>query len=98
MLHNFTGTWRDGAYAYAGVILDGSGNIFGTTVYGGAWNFGAVYKVDTKGKFTLLHSFIETDGAQPYAPLIMDASGNLYGSAVSGASSNNGAVFKLAPR
>ena len=35
----------DGGYPNAGVTLDSAGNLYGTTVYGGANNFGMVYKI-----------------------------------------------------
>jgi len=35
VVHNFTGGTRDGSFPFAGVITDGSGNLYGTTVYGG---------------------------------------------------------------
>jgi len=50
-----------GELPYAGVIRDAAGNLYGTTYGGGAWNRGAVYKVDTAGHATVLHSF--TGGA-----------------------------------
>jgi uncharacterized repeat protein (TIGR03803 family) len=44
VLHSFTGT-PDGALPQAGVILDSSGNLYGTTQSGGAGNVGAVFKI-----------------------------------------------------
>lgn len=35
IVHSFTGGRTDGSYPYAAVITDGSGSLFGTTVYGG---------------------------------------------------------------
>jgi uncharacterized repeat protein (TIGR03803 family) len=43
-LHSFTGG-ADGSGPYAGVILDTSGNIYGTTFFGGASNLGTVYEL-----------------------------------------------------
>jgi uncharacterized repeat protein (TIGR03803 family) len=95
VLHTFTGQWPDGGQPQSGVIMDGSGNLYGTTVEGGAWGFGTVYELHTSGTLTLLHSFIERDGAFPYAPVMMDSEGNLYGTAPSRGAYDYGTVFKL---
>jgi len=98
VLYSFTGsTQGDGAYPEAGVIRDAAGNLFGTTSEGGAFNLGAVFKVDATGKETVLYSFSgpPTDGASPAAGLTQDATGNLYGTTWQGGASSYGAVFEL---
>ena len=95
-LYNFAGAPSDGAYPYAGLARDGKGNLYGTTYYGGSSNFGAVFKVDTKGTESVLYSFTNgTDGGYPYAGLIQDKAGNLYGTAYHGGVSSYGVVFKV---
>src|SRR4030088_1395212 len=94
VLHTFTGP--DGASPAAGVTLDTQGNLFGTTLYGGASNDGTVFKLDKTGKETVLHSFtLTSDGAFPGGPLVLDTQGNLYGSTHSGGVSGNGTVFEV---
>ena len=79
VLHSFTGG-ADGANPWAGVIRDAAGNFYGTTLYGGTSNWGTVFKVDTSGNETVLHSFTGgADGAFPLASLVQDSAGNLYG-------------------
>jgi len=97
LLHSFAGNEKDGAYPYAGLISDGTGNLYGTTQYGGSFNYGVVFKVNTSGKETVLHTFKGgvADGAYPFASLSRDATGNLYGTAAYGGSSGNGVVFKV---
>jgi uncharacterized repeat protein (TIGR03803 family) len=56
VLHSFTGG-ADGGYPYAGVIRDSAGNLYGTTISGGAANKGVVYKLDSAGQETVLYSF-----------------------------------------
>jgi len=85
----------DGSYPYGGLIQDASGNLYGTTTYGGAHQKGTVFKLDSTGRETVLFSFAGGDGANPVADLIQDASGNLYGTTYYGGRSNGGAVFKL---
>jgi len=94
VLHNFTGL-ADGAYPQSSVILDSSGNLYGTA-RGGANGWGVVYKVDTAGQETVLYQFTGgADGRNPLASLIQDAAGNLYGTTYGGGAANEGVVFKL---
>jgi uncharacterized repeat protein (TIGR03803 family) len=104
VLHEFTGG-ADGGTPEAGLIQDAAGNLYGTTVFGGAFGQGVVFKLDTVGIESVLHSFKGLgDGTNTLAPLIRDAAGNLYGTASGGGSfqgscagSGCGTVFKLAP-
>jgi uncharacterized repeat protein (TIGR03803 family) len=94
VLHTFTGG-ADGAGPYAGVIRDSVGNLYGTTSEGGASNDGTVYKVDTAGNETVLHSFSGTDGRIPIGGVILDSGGNLYGTTSRGGANDDGAAFKI---
>src|SRR5262249_6691765 len=72
VLYNFTGG-TDGGYPSAGVVLDSAGNLYGTTPYGGTADAGVVFKLDTKGKETVLHTFTGgTDGGYPSAGMVLD--------------------------
>jgi uncharacterized repeat protein (TIGR03803 family) len=101
VVYTFAGG-NDGAYPDASLIMDGSGNLFGTASVGGADGFGTVFKVTPTGTETTLHSFTSgSDGAFPHDGLIADASGNLYGTASEGGNASDcdgigcGVVFKL---
>jgi uncharacterized repeat protein (TIGR03803 family) len=94
ILHTFNGE-GDGAHPWAGVLRDSAGNLYGTTVDGGTAGLGTIFKFDTAGTFTLLHSFAATDGAYPYGPVIRDSKGNLYGATYEGGAHSVGTVFKL---
>jgi len=80
-----------------GVLLDTSGNLYGTTNYGGTNNVGSIFEL-VKGTSTIttLASFGGTlaAGTDPTG-LIMDTSGNFYGSSYKGSASNDGTVFEL---
>jgi len=106
VLYNFCseGNCADGATPAAGVIRDAAGNLYGTTVHGGAsvLGNGTVFKLDTNGVETVLHSFSGgEDGGSPQAALVRDAAGNLYGTTTFGGDLNCnsalgcGTVFKL---
>jgi uncharacterized repeat protein (TIGR03803 family) len=94
-LASFDGT--DGANPYAGLVMDSSGNLYGTTTNGGAGNVGTVFEVvQGSGTITTLASFNGTNGSSPQAGLLMDSSGNLYGT-TTGENANDGTVFELVP-
>jgi uncharacterized repeat protein (TIGR03803 family) len=96
VLHGFRGGTADGANPYSSLIRDAAGNFYGTTFGGGGSELGTVFKLDTTGKETVLHSFTGMpDGLGPYAGLLRDAAGNLYGTTNFGGGSNMGTVFKL---
>ena len=93
----------DGGFPAASLIFDRAGSLYGTTVVGGAHDFGTVFQLtptaDGRWKEKVLHHFTDgKDGASPYATLIFDAAGNLYGTTMFGGTSSNGNVFKLTPR
>jgi uncharacterized repeat protein (TIGR03803 family) len=95
LLYSFKGG-TDGATPRAGLVRDAAGNLYGTTVRGGASDLGAVFKLDTTGAETVLYSFAGVpDGANPYAALVRDSAGNLYGTTLKGGSSDFGTVFRL---
>jgi uncharacterized repeat protein (TIGR03803 family) len=96
--HIFSG--NDGHQPLSGVVLDNAGNVYGTTVGGGASDWGTVYELTyTAGSGwaeSVLYSFTGgADGDQPFAGLIFDPSGNLYG-ATADTYSDNATVFELA--
>jgi uncharacterized repeat protein (TIGR03803 family) len=71
------------------------GNFYGTTAYGGAGNFGTVYKITASGTLTTLHSFDFTDGYFPAAGPVQATDGNFYGTTVGGGANGAGTVFSL---
>jgi uncharacterized repeat protein (TIGR03803 family) len=81
VLHEFLGGPDDGADPEAALLLDGAGNLYGTTVFGGAADLGTVFKLRADGaKFGVLRSFsLNGNGLSPRAPLILDRAQNLYG-------------------
>jgi uncharacterized repeat protein (TIGR03803 family) len=98
VLYSFTGG-DDGGYPLWVVLArDGAGNLYGTTSGGGASGAGVVFKVDTSGNETVLHSFTGgDDGGNPYVGVIFGPEGNLYGTADSGGASSAGVVFEIKP-
>lgn len=96
LLHAFTESATDGGNPTAGLIIDSSNHLYGTTGFGGSSGTGTVFVIDTSGNnMTLLHSFSPADGTEPSAPLIMDSANNLYSTTYSGGAGGVGTVFKL---
>jgi len=94
----------DAGFPYGGLLLDKSGNLYGTSYYDGANDLGTVYKLTNNhnGTWTesVLYSFQGgSDGASPISNLVADAAGNLYGTTSEGgaASCGCGTLFKLTP-
>jgi len=90
----------DGVYPATGVVADAAGNLYGSTLYGGAFGWGTVFKI-SKGVETVLYGFTgKADGAYP-GGLFIDSAGNIYGTTQAGGNSGCdhgcGTVFRLSP-
>jgi uncharacterized repeat protein (TIGR03803 family) len=83
--------------AQSGVIIDSSGNLYGTTTEGGDYGEGTVYELPY-GTDTIvtLASFNGINGSSPVGGVIMDSNGNLYGAAGGGGANGDGTIFEIA--
>src|SRR3954451_11105284 len=95
ILHRFEGS--DGSGPYSRLTRDGAGNLYGTTAGGGTYGGGTVFKLDSAGNETVLHSFVggPSDGVGPVAGVIRDPGGNLYGTTIYGGVVGCGVVYKV---
>jgi uncharacterized repeat protein (TIGR03803 family) len=86
----------DGQDAANPLIMDGKGNLYGTTEFGGAHQAGTVYMIPAGGgSETVLYSFTGgADGYQPISGVIMDGNGNLYGTTKG---TGLGTIYQLTP-
>jgi uncharacterized repeat protein (TIGR03803 family) len=98
VLHEFTGAVE--ANPYTGLVMDGSGNLYGTCANGdGVTTVGSVFELTPAagGNYaeTDLHQFTRADGEFPEAALLLDKAGNLYGTTLLGGAGNIGVVFEV---
>ena len=97
-LYTFGGYPTDGALP-SGLVQATDGNFYGTTAYGGASDYGTVFRMTTAGTLTTLYNFCSqpncTDGSRPYAALVQATDGNFYGTTQNGGADGLGTVFKF---
>lgn len=100
VLHNFDGA--GGANPAYSLTMDSAGNLYGTA-FGGTsgpqcstLGCGVVYKLDSAGRFSVLHTFTgQPDGGFPAGGVTLDAAGNLYGATQYGGATGWGTAFQL---
>jgi hypothetical protein len=104
IVHSFSGD--DGSYPQGGVIMDGTGTLFGTASAGGAnpyLSFGVVYRLSPPAPGspvwtrTVLYNFDNTAGWLPVGELVSDSAGNLFGVANEGGPNGGGVVYEITP-
>jgi uncharacterized repeat protein (TIGR03803 family) len=85
VLHHLNG--YSACCADSPLVLDAAGGLYGTSPYAGksgcgphGLGCGTVFRLNSKGKFTVLHTFAGTDGIRPEGGLVRDPKGNLFGS------------------
>jgi uncharacterized repeat protein (TIGR03803 family) len=108
VLHSFaaTGAGPNGQCyncpgAYATLLIDAAGNLFGTTYNDGVHGRGMVFELAHSGTgwaFADLHDFTGgSDGSDIWAGLVRDRKGNLYGAAHDGGANGWGVVYEITP-
>jgi hypothetical protein len=112
LLHSFVCCTSDGWNSVAGLVRDQTGNLYGTTEWGGAFTgqycaylgCGTVFEVSPPsapgGSWTetVLYRFNgEPDGLNPFTGLTLDQAGNLYGTTYGGGALGGGTAFQLKP-
>jgi uncharacterized repeat protein (TIGR03803 family) len=96
------GSCPDGTYPSSPLIMDGSGNLYGSMVNGATSGSGVIFKVVPNGAsstYSVLYDFCSqsgcADGQEPFGHLLMDAGGNIFGTAEIGGAYGLGTVYEL---
>lgn len=92
LIYSFSGT-PDGSGPQTGVVGIGSA-LYGTTLFGGANNFGTVFSITQGGTESVVYSFQRYDGWYPVGALLA-RKGSLYGTTAAGGSESAGTVFSI---
>jgi uncharacterized repeat protein (TIGR03803 family) len=95
-LASFDGT-NTGGGPQCPLVIDASGDLYGTTPLQGPGLRGTVFRVTTNGALMTLVSFNITNGATPRDGLIIGEDGNFYGTTAGGGASNLGTIFRMTP-
>ena len=91
VLHSFSGG-QQGRFPFC-TLTQNNHMLYGTTFYGGEYDKGTIFQIDTSGgNFTILHSFEDSNGQNPVSSLLLNDS-KLYGVAPPGASIAGGILF-----
>jgi hypothetical protein len=104
LLHRFRGRPTDGSGPNGNLVLQ-SGNLYGTTMGGGKWESGLIFKLappsQTGGRWTetFIHEFSAGagPGSFPQAGLVQDCFGNFYGTLADSVTPSGGSIFRLYP-
>jgi len=85
----------DGSQPTAGLVQGSDGNFYGSTISGGTYDRGTVFKITSEGDLTTLHSFNGSGGFNPESGVIQAKDGNFYGTTYEGGGYGYGVVFKV---
>ncbi len=101
VIHGFGENPKDGGQPYFAPIFDKSGNLYGTTKFGGTQQWGTVFELSPSSDGSWAEQVLlrfkgnKHDGINPYGGLVFDAAGHLYGTTTGGGAHGQGTIFKL---
>lgn len=94
VLHNFVQT-TDGELPQVGLVQGTDGNLYGVSFGAGPNNLGTIFKVTTKGVFSVVYSFDGSVAENPASALLQHTNGLLYGDTTNGGTSHAGIVYSF---
>lgn len=93
------GAGLDGSLPMGSLLQGSDGNLYGTTLTGGAYGYGTAFKISLSGSETVLWSFGGSgcDGRSPSGNLLEASDGSFYGMTNRGGTGSEGTIFRLTP-
>jgi uncharacterized repeat protein (TIGR03803 family) len=89
-------TGKDAALIYAGLVEGPDHNLYGTSLRGGDFDKGTVFRIGLDGSnYSIIHHFTDADGENPEGQLIVGSDGELYGTTLQGGSSDRGTIYRI---
>jgi uncharacterized repeat protein (TIGR03803 family) len=102
LIHSFA--YSEGSTPYTALVLGPGGYLYGTCTQGGTNNSGTLFRTDTLGNVTVLHTFgpydlhfAGPDGVEPQGDIVVANDGTVYGSTYYGGVNGNGVIYKIDP-
>ena len=101
VLYNFTSPIGAQCGPWARLVMDATGNLYGTTYCDGVHGHGNIFELSPSGSgwtYKDLYDFTGgSDGGSPISNVVIGANGNLYGTTSVGGAQNVGVVWELTP-
>lgn len=94
-LYTFQNGKRAARQPYTGLVQAGDGNLYGTTLQGGADDRGTVFRISLSGTLEIIHEFASNEGNNPEGTLVVGPDGNLYGTTLTGGESDRGTIYRI---
>ncbi|RYZ63225.1 MAG: hypothetical protein EOP08_11275, partial [Proteobacteria bacterium] len=96
-IYSFNNESQGGFLPYAGLVQHPNGDLYGTTLRGGASDAGTLFRISLAGNLTVLRSFSGADGRNPEGKLVVGADGALYGTTLIGGAADRGTIYRVTP-
>lgn len=86
---------QNGYQAFAGLIAGADGNLYGATIWGGAFGDGVIFSMAIDGTYSVLYNFGAPQGDGAYATPIQHTNGELFGITNRGGAAGDGVVYSF---
>jgi uncharacterized repeat protein (TIGR03803 family) len=94
VIHTFDRDDPANAYYPTDLFLANDSNFYGVTAYGGKFGYGVIFRMNTRGAFTVLYHFDKAHGSSPVA-LMQHTNGKMYGTTSTGGNYGRGGLYQF---
>jgi len=84
-----------GYQAYAGLVAGSDGNLYGTTIWGGNYGYGVIFRLTTSGAYSVLYHFSAPSGDGAYSTPMEHTNGEIFGMTVRGGAGGDGVIYSF---